>query len=101
MNLPVTSHLAGLAFFLLGGCSTTSPVPCPPTAEQPDSALEEEYLKRRAASRESPAESRTPDDKGPSPEGVEAIALLGSQILDAQRETCQKQDSNAASGDSR
>ena len=88
------------AFFLLVGCSTALPVPCPPPAGQSESELEDNYSKNRAAASQTPAESRSPDDKGPSPEGVEAIALLGSQVLDAQRETCEKPKSRAPSGDS-
>jgi len=86
---------------LLGGCSTAPASSCSPSTDKADSTLGDDYAMHRAASVESPAASRTPDDKGPSPEGVEAIALLGSQLIEARREACQKQGSSAPAGGSR
>jgi len=88
------SRLAGLTVLLLAGCAATSPLACPQTTGNRDPAFEGDHRSRVAASEQSPAESRSPDDKGPSPEGVEAIALLGGQLLDAKRESCRQQESS-------
>jgi len=88
------SRLAGLVVLLLAGCAATSPFSCRQTTGNRDPAFEGEHRSRVAATEQSPAESRSPDDKGPSPEGVEAIALLGGEFLDAKRETCQQHEAS-------
>ena len=91
------SRVAGLVVLFWAGCAATSPLACPQTAGKRDPAFEGGHNSRVAASEQTPAESRSPDDKGPSPEGVEAIALLGGQLMDARRDSCRQQESSGTS----
>lgn len=85
------ARLATVAVLVIAGCSTGPRTPCPPPTGKAASELEQDYMARRTAADAPPAELRTPDDKGPSPEGVEAIALLGSEIMNSRRESCEEQ----------
>ncbi len=65
-----------LGLLLLTGCAGAPQVPC-----RQDTAVRDARLDREHAAR---VELAVPEpDKGPSPEGVEAIALLEQQVLSA------------------
>jgi hypothetical protein len=80
---------------ILEGCSTTAPVPCPTASDAQDPVIQHEHSARVAAKEQAPADERLQEDKGTSAEGVEALALLGRQIMDAERGKCQQQGSDA------
>jgi len=71
---------------LMAGCAIGSPSTCKPTGAPQNVTLDRDHG-ARVAVEEEPAQGRTPGDKGPSPEGVEAIALLGKDIY-AQGQDC-------------
>ena len=74
---------------LLAGCAGGPAPTCNPARATQTATLEREHTARLAAGEE-PALDRSPGEKGPSPEGIEAIALLEKQILDAGAEGCAK-----------
>ena len=72
---------------LMAGCAVGSPPPCKPAGAPQNATLDRDHAARVGAEEE-PAQSRSPGEKGPSPEGVEAIALLEKQILDDRAKDC-------------
>jgi hypothetical protein len=88
-------HLPLLITVMLCGCSTPAPIACPSTGDSQDPVTQHEHTARVAAKEQAPADERLQDQKGTSAEGVEAIALLGKQIMDAERGTCQQKGADA------
>ena len=71
----------------MAGCAVGSQSACRPAQVSQNATLDRDHAARVGAGEE-PAQSRSPGEKGPSPEGVEAIALLGKDILDAHAQDC-------------
>ncbi len=87
-----------LAVLVLAGCAgcAMGPQPgCGSGSSAQDAALDRDHAARVAAAEDESAQGRTPGEKGPSPEGIEAIALLEKEMLDARRETCARKGTGA------
>lgn len=70
-----------LGLLLLSGCVTNSGVPCPQDTAARDAKMDREHASR--------VEQAVPEpDKGPSPEGIEAIALLEQRMLEGHGRDC-------------
>jgi hypothetical protein len=79
---------------LLAGCAQGPQPACNAGPADRISDMDRDHSVRVAAAQEDSVQARTPDDKGPSAEGVEAIALLGKQMLDNRRDACVSQKSS-------
>lgn len=78
MALSIISGVLGL--LLLSGCAGSG-TPCPTETAARDAQLDREHASR--------VEQAVPEpDKGPSPEGIEAIALLGQRMLEGRGRDC-------------
>jgi hypothetical protein len=88
MPIKACRLVPALPFLILAGCATGPRSACDPARVASGASLDRDHAARVAATEDEPAQGRTPGDKGPSPEGIEAIALLEKEILDSRQKDC-------------
>jgi hypothetical protein len=72
---------------LLAGCAGSPHPACHPARASQPATFDQEHA-ARVAVEEEPAQARSPGEKGPSPEGLEALAMVEMQMLDARAADC-------------
>lgn len=80
--------LIAWGLLVLTGCASGGETACRQERDDRSAVLDRDHAARVAATEEESAQIRTPGEKGPTPEGIEAIALVEKQILDSRRKEC-------------